>query len=235
MTAKPLLVLVVAISSTALRIQRNEDRKREEAPLLPRIISFEQSSLDDHGGFEQVASMDSETMNLQLLGQDGVEGVCMPIDPIPDHGQTVTPRLMVNDGDAAIDFYQRAFGAEETGGHFSSPDGTLIHAELRIGSSVVMLSGAPNEAGTTAGTSNFSAGLVTAVMATYWADVDAAWDRAVSAGAEVIFPLANQFYGERGGRLRDPFGQQWMMSQVIEHVPPEEMRLRETKFFDSSD
>ena len=57
-------------------------------------------------------------------------------------------------------------------------------------------------------------------MALYWQDVDAAWQRAVAAGAEVIYPLEDQFYGERGGRLRDPFGQQWMMSQHIEDVPP---------------
>jgi len=57
--------------------------------------------------------------------------------------------------------------------------------------------------------------LVTAIMATYWENVDEAWDRAVSAGAQIIFPLEDHFYGERGGRLRDPFGQQWMLSQRI--------------------
>ncbi len=59
-------------------------------------------------------------------------------------------------------------------------------------------------------------GVVSAIMATYWEDVDAAWARAVKAGAEVLHPLADQFYGDRAGRLRDPFGQQWMMSQRIE-------------------
>ena len=56
-------------------------------------------------------------------------------------------------------------------------------------------------------------------MATYWEDVDRVWQRAVAAGAEVIYPLADQFYGERGGRLRDPFGQQWMLSKRIEYPP----------------
>ncbi|HEY0998431.1 MAG TPA: VOC family protein, partial [Streptosporangiaceae bacterium] len=65
----------------------------------------------------------------------------------------------------------------------------------------------------------------------YWADVDAAWERAVAAGTEVIYPLEDQFYGERGGRLRDPFGHQWMMSQHIEDVPPGEMARRATAFF----
>ena len=74
-------------------------------------------------------------------------------------------------------------------------------------------------------------GMVTCVMALYWPDVDAAWQRAVAAGAEVIYPLEDQFYGERGGRLRDPFGQQWMMSQHIEDVPAEEMARRAAAFF----
>jgi len=65
----------------------------------------------------------------------------------------------------------------------------------------------------------------------YWADVDAAWERAVAAGAEVMYPLEDQFYGERGGRLRDPFGQQWMMSQHIEDVPAKEMARRAAAFF----
>jgi PhnB protein len=147
-------------------------------------------------------------------------------NPIPEHLHTVTPRLVVSDGAAAIEFYVRAFGAEEVGERFTGPGGELIHAEVRIGDSVVMLTGESDEA-----RSPSSAGLVTAILATYWEDVDAAWERALEAGAEVIYPLADQFYGERGGRLRDPFGHQWMLSQVIEDVPPEEMERRGAEFF----
>ncbi len=146
--------------------------------------------------------------------------------PIPEHLHTVTPRLVVSDGAAAIEFYVRAFGAEEVGERFTGPGGELIHAEVRIGDSVVMLTGESDEA-----RSPSSAGTVTAIMATYWEDVDAAWERALAAGAEVVYPLADQFYGERGGRLRDPFGHQWMLSQVIEDVPPEEMERRGAEFF----
>ena len=146
--------------------------------------------------------------------------------PIPEHLHTVTPRLVVSDGAAAIEFYARAFGAEEVGERFTSPDGALIHAQVRIGDSVVMLTGDGDEA-----RSPSSAGTVTAIMATYWEDVDAAWERAVAAGAEVIYPLADQFYGERGGRLRDPSGHQWMLSQVIEDVTPEEMERRAAELF----
>jgi PhnB protein len=149
--------------------------------------------------------------------------------PVPEHLHTVTPRLVVSDGAAAIDFYVRAFGAKELGEQVTEPDGRLIHAEVRIGDSVVMLTGDSEDA-----QSPRSAGTVTAIMATYWEDVDAAWERALAAGAEVIYPLADQFYGERGGRVRDPFGHQWMLSQVIEDVSPEEMERRMAEFFDAS-
>lgn len=152
--------------------------------------------------------------------------------PIPEHLQTVTPRLVVSDGAAAIEFYARAFDARQIGERFLDPSGRVIHAEVRIGDSVVMVTedGADAEAPTRAPSGG--AGPVTAIMATYWPDVDAAWERAVAAGAEVIFPLADQFYGERGGRLRDPFGQQWMLSQRIEELSPEELERRAAAIFE---
>jgi PhnB protein len=76
-------------------------------------------------------------------------------------------------------------------------------------------------------------GFVTAVMALYWEDVDSAWARALDAGVEVVYPIADQFYGERGGRVRDPFGQQWMLSQHIEDVSPDEMNRRAAALFNS--
>jgi PhnB protein len=151
------------------------------------------------------------------------------VSPVPDRLHTVTPRLVVGDGAAAIAFYGRAFGAQELGDRFTGPGGELIHAEILIGDSVVMITEdavdgpvrSPGRLG----------GMVTCVMSLYWEDVDAAWERAVSAGAEVMYPLEDQFYGERGGRLRDPFGQQWMMSQHIEDVSPQEMSRRAAEFF----
>jgi len=125
----------------------------------------------------------------------------------------------------ALEFYARAFGAEAIADPFQGPDGQVIHAEMRIGDSVVMVTEDTADGGP-AVAPEFNEGAVTAIMATYWEDVDAAWERAVEAGAEVIYPLADQFYGERGGRLRDPFGQQWMMSQQIESVSAEEVKRR---------
>jgi PhnB protein len=153
------------------------------------------------------------------------------VRPIPEHLSTVTPRLVVDDGVAALDFYRRAFGAVQIGEAFSSPTGQLIHAELRIGDAVVMLSEDGGDSEAVARAPGAAGGVVTAIMATYWNDVDAAWQRALEAGAEVIYPLADQFYGERGGRVRDPFGQQWMLSQHIEDVSAEEMSRRAAEFF----
>lgn len=156
-----------------------------------------------------------------------------PVRPIPEHLHTVTPRLVVRNGAAAIEFYTDAFAAEEIGERFSAPTGQLIHAEVRIGDSVVMISDEAED-GAPAKSPQSLGGVVSAIMATYWEDVDAAWNRAVAVGAEVVYPLADQFYGERGGRLRDPFGQQWMLSQRTERVSREEMERRAASFFGSS-
>jgi PhnB protein len=102
---------------------------------------------------------------------------------------------------------------------------------VRIGESVVMITEEAAEGPVKSPQS--LGGVVSALMATYWEDVDAAWDRAVAAGAEVVYPLEDQFYGERGGRLRDPFGQQWMLSQRIEELTSAEMERRAASFFAS--
>ena len=151
------------------------------------------------------------------------------VSPIPDRLHTVTPRLVVRDGAAAIDFYRRAFGAQELGDRFTGPSGELIHAEILIGDSVVMIT--EDAADGPVRSPERLGGMVSCVMSLYWENVDAAWERAVGAGAEVIYPLEDQFYGERGGRLRDPFSQQWMMSQHTEDVSAEEISRRASAYF----
>ncbi len=158
-----------------------------------------------------------------------------PIAGVPDHLHTVTPRLVVSDGPAAIAFYRNAFGAEQLGDAFTAPSGQLIHAELRIGDSVVMVTEDAGDDGAPVKAPSSLGGMVTAIMAMYWPDVDVAWERAVAAGAEIVYPLADQFYGERGGRLRNPFGQQWMLSQRTEDLTPESLDRRAAEFFDSAD
>lgn len=128
--------------------------------------------------------------------------------------RSVIPRLLVGDGAAAIEFYRIAFMAEEYGERYTDPDGHLIHAEILIGDAIVALS--DDDADTPA----HLGGRVTAIMEMQWPDVDIAWQRALTAGAEIVFPLADQFYGQRSGRIRDPFGHQWILSQPISRPEP---------------
>lgn len=146
------------------------------------------------------------------------------VQPVPEHLHTLTPRLVMKDAAAAIRFYQEAFGAEVLAEPFRMPDGQVVHSEIRIGDSVVYLT---DEGSDGNGVSPGSAGGgVTAIMSLAVPDVDAWWERAVAAGCEVIYPLADQFYGDRGGRVRDPFGHQWMLSTHVEDVDPEELERR---------
>ncbi len=145
------------------------------------------------------------------------------VQPVPEHLHTVVPRLVFRrEGSKAMQFYVEAFGAEVVEEPHVTPDGQLIHAEIRIGDSSVFLTDEGDE-----GVAPESVGgQVTAIMALHIPDVDSLWKRATDAGCTVIFPLADQFYGDRGGRLRDPFGHQWMLSTHIEDVSREEMERR---------
>jgi uncharacterized glyoxalase superfamily protein PhnB len=136
------------------------------------------------------------------------------LNPVPEHLHTITPRLALSDGAAGIEFYKAAFDAELLGEPYRLADGALVHAELRIGDSVVMVKDAQDD--------DFKA-----LLSTYWPDVDATWERAVNAGAEVVFPLEDQFYGERSGRLADPFGNQWILASRIEALDAAEIAARE--------
>jgi PhnB protein len=99
----------------------------------------------------------------------------------------------------------------------------VIHAEMRLGDSVLFVTDEGDGEGVGPGSVN---GKVTAIMALNIPNVDELWKQAVDAGCEIIYPLADQFYGDRGGRLRDPFGHQWMLSTHIEDVAPDEMERR---------
>lgn len=147
------------------------------------------------------------------------------VEPVPERLHTVTPRL-VFDGQAvaAIQFYTDAFGAEALDQPFLDPDGRVVHSEVRIGDSVVFLTDEGSDGHGVAPSS--VGGRVTALMALNVPDVDPLWERAVAAGCDVVYPLADQFYGDRGGRLRDPFGHQWMLTTHIEDVDRDEIDRR---------
>jgi PhnB protein len=147
----------------------------------------------------------------------------VPVDPVPEQYGSVTPSLTVSPCADAIEFYVRAFAAVETAPRMTGPDGRVAHAEIRIGDAIVMLSDEAPESPTR---SPRTAGATTAVMFIYTDEVDAMWERAVAAGAKQIFPLELQFYGDKGGRIEDPFGHQWGLAQHVEDVSPEEMERR---------
>jgi PhnB protein len=157
----------------------------------------------------------------------------MTVSPVPGHLHTVTPSLVCTPCAEAIDFYERAFGAEEISPRMTGADGSIGHAEIRIGDSVIMLGDewpdGPTQSPTTLGGS-------TAALFIYTDDVDALWQRAIDAGAEEVFPLEVQFYGDKSGRVRDPFGHTWGLGQSIEDVSDEEMERRMARFYaDSAD
>ncbi len=138
----------------------------------------------------------------------------MPVKPIPDGYHAVTPYLVVPGAAKLMDFLQRAFGAQEVG-RYPQPDGTLMHAEMRIGDSVVMMSDASS-----------MMPAMPACMLLYVTDCDATYKRAVQAGATSVREPENQFYGDRSGGVKDAFGNMWWIATHIEDVAPEEMGRR---------
>ena len=145
-------------------------------------------------------------------------------EPVPEGVQTVATRLVFDDATAAIAFYQEAFGATVPEEPYTAPDGKVVHSEIRIGGSLVFLTDEGEDRNGVAPSS--VSGFVTSIMALNVPDVDALWERAVAAGCEIVYPLADQFYGDRAGRLRDPFGHQWMLSTHIEDVDRDEIDRR---------
>jgi PhnB protein len=139
----------------------------------------------------------------------------------PDYG-SITPYLIVRGGSAAIDFYQRAFGAKERM-RLPMPDGRLGHAELQLGDSVVMLADEFPEMGAK---SPQTIGGTSVGILFYVPNADAIFAEAVAAGAKVERPLQNQFYGDRSGTVIDPFGHKWTIATHVEDVSSEELGRR---------
>jgi PhnB protein len=143
-------------------------------------------------------------------------------NPIPDTYRRVTPCLIVNGAAAAMEFYAEVFQATERM-RFPGPDGTIAHAELQIGDSVVMLEDASPDQGTKAPPAG---GTGSSLMYIYVADVDAVIDHAVKLGATLVRPAQDQFYGDRDGYIIDPFGHGWTVASHVEDVAPEELARR---------
>jgi PhnB protein len=143
------------------------------------------------------------------------------VKPIPSGMHTLTPHLVVKGASKAIEFYKKAFGAEEIG-RFQTPDGqSIMHADLKIGDSHVFLVDEFPEMDCR-GPQSVGGTPVTIHM--YVEDVDAAFGKAVAAGANVRMPLADMFWGDRYGMLIDPFGHAWSIATHKKDLTPEEMR-----------
>jgi PhnB protein len=143
------------------------------------------------------------------------------VNAVPNGYSTVTPHLKIKGASQAIDFYKKAFGAEERG-RMAMPDGKIAHAELKIGNAIVMLCDEAPQWGVF-GPGEKGAGVG---LHLYVEDCDALTARAVAAGAKVTMPLNDTFWGDRFGKVVDPFGHEWSIATHKEDVTPEECARR---------
>jgi PhnB protein len=143
------------------------------------------------------------------------------VKPVPEGYHTATPYLIFQDAAPAIDFYKNAFAATEIM-RMNGPDGKVSHAEIKIGDSVIMLGSAPgNDLATPQKLNGSSVSIFL-----YLPDVNSTFKQAVSAGAKAVQPLEDMFWGDRFGRLVDPFGHSWSLATHVEDVAPAEMGKR---------
>jgi len=149
------------------------------------------------------------------------------VKTIPEGYHSVTPYLCIDGAAEAIEFYKKAFGAKELS-RMPAPGGKVGHAEVQIGDSHVMLADEFPEMGFR---SPKSVGGTPVMMHLYVDDVDATVARAASAGAKVVRAVEDQFYGDRGGKIEDPFGHSWYVSTHVEDVTPEELEKRAAAMF----
>lgn len=137
------------------------------------------------------------------------------ISPVPEDFHTITPQLVVSDVAGAVDWYSRALGAHELLRN-AAPDGKIMHCELLLGDSrFFVVDEFPGSMPSPA-----SLGGTPVTLHLYVPDVDALFDRAVGAGATVLMPVADQFWGDRYGILRDPYGHRWSIASRIEDLSP---------------
>jgi PhnB protein len=147
----------------------------------------------------------------------------MPVKPIPDGYHTVTPYLIIKNAAAAIDFYKKAFGAAELF-RYPGPNGNIMHAEIKIGDSIIMMADEFPDMGHVGPQTR---GGATSSILLYVPDVDAFAMQVEAAGAKVLRPLQDQFYGDRSATFADPFGHLWTVATHKEDVTPAEMEKRQ--------
>jgi PhnB protein len=165
----------------------------------------------------------ASTLNLHSEG----EKIMSKISHIPQGYNSITPYLVINGAAQAIEYYKKVFGATEVF-RMDQPDGKVGHAEVQIGDSRVMLADENPSMGQ-GHTSAASIGASPVSLYLYIPDVDRVVERAVSAGAKILKPVQDQFYGDRSGFIEDPFGHLWGIATHVEDVAPQELEERAKK------
>jgi PhnB protein len=148
------------------------------------------------------------------------------VNPIPDSYPQLSPYICVDGAAEAIEFYKKVFDATERM-RMPAPGGTIGHAELQIGSAVLMLSDEHPEYGAL---SPKTVGGSPVTLSLYVEDVDAVFAKALGAGAKELRPVRDEFYGDRTGQFEDPFGHKWSVATHVEDVSPQEMQKRAEAF-----
>jgi PhnB protein len=143
----------------------------------------------------------------------------MAVKPIPDGYHTVTPYLISTDASGLLDYMQKAFGSKDRGDRFTGPDGKIVHAEVTLGDSVIMVADANEEHPAAGGRINL-----------YVEDCDATYATAMAAGATSKREPEDQFYGDRSAGIEDPYGNVWWINTHVEDVEPDEMARRAQEF-----
>lgn len=151
------------------------------------------------------------------------------VKPVPDNYRRVTPTIIVDGAVQAMEFYSEVFGATERM-RFPGPGGTIAHAEIEIGDSIVMVEDASEFMGTQAPPRAGLEGTPTSLFI-YVEDVDATLERAISLGATLKRPATDQFYGDRDAHIIDPFGHRWTIASHVEDVAPDEMMRRMAELY----
>lgn len=149
------------------------------------------------------------------------------VKPVPDGFHTATPSMVVRDAAKAIDFYKKVFGAEERM-RMPSPDGKIMHAEIKIGDSVIFLS---DEIPGMGGKSPQSVGAYTGGIYLYVPNVDEVFDRAIAAGGKAPGGVNDMFWGDRVGHFEDPFGHAWTVSTHVADLTEQEMEKGAQDFY----
>lgn len=154
------------------------------------------------------------------------------VSPIPQGYHSITPYLVIKGAAQAIDYYKKVFGATEVV-RMNGPDGKVGHAELQIGDSRIMLADENPSMGP-GYTSAASIGASPVSLYLYLPDVDRVIERAAAAGAKILKPAKDQFYGDRSGFIQDPFGHLWGIATHVEDVSPQEMKERMKKAMEAA-